>query len=331
MILLTGGLGYIGSHTAVKLLDKNLEIVIVDNLSNSNLNVVDKIKKITNKDFLFYKLDLLDFRELNRVLNEHNIEYVIHFAGLKSVNESVEKPLLYYENNIIGSINLLKAMKKNNVNNIIFSSSATVYDSENNVSPLSEDTALRPINPYGWTKLFIERIINDVTESDKDFKAIHLRYFNPVGAHQSGIIGENPKGIPNNLMPYIMKVASKKLDRLKIFGDDYNTKDGTGVRDYIHVEDLAYAHYKALKKIRDIDGIEIYNIGRGKGISVLEIVETFEKVNNTKVPYVITSRREGDVATCYADCEKAKSELGFTTEKTLEDMCRDSWNFEKSN
>ena len=329
-ILVTGGAGFIGSHTAVELLEAGEDIVIVDNFINSKPEVLEKIKKIANKDFKFYELDLLDRKSLETVFEENNIEVVIHFAGLKAVGESVEKPVEYYHNNITGTLILLDLMKKYNCKKIVFSSSATVYGSPKMV-PIREDFPLSTTNPYGSTKLMIEQILSDVCNSNKEFSAIILRYFNPIGAHKSGLIGEEPNGIPNNLMPYIAKVASGKLEKLNVFGNDYPTKDGTGVRDYIHVVDLAKGHVKALNKSRNSVGAIPYNLGTGKGYSVLEIVKTFEETNKIKVNYEIAPRRSGDIAECYADPSKAKKELDWIAEKTLEDMCRDAWNYASNN
>lgn len=330
-VLVTGGMGYIGSHTCVELLQRGDEIIIVDNLSNSKIEVLDKIKKITGKDVAFFKVDILDRDSLDKIFKENKIDAVIHFAGLKAVGESVTKPVEYYINNVSGTLVLLDVMRKNNVGKIVFSSSATVYGDPEKV-PITEDMALSTTNPYGTTKLMIEYILKDVCKSDVDFKTVILRYFNPIGAHISGLIGENPNGIPNNLMPYISKVASGKLPNLNIFGDDYNTPDGTGVRDYIHVVDLAKGHLKALDRLNKQDtGVFVYNLGTGNGVSVLEMVKTFEKVNGVKVNYKIVGRRQGDIAACYADPTKAFNELGWRAEKNLEEMLRDSWNFEKNN
>lgn len=326
-ILLTGGLGYIGSHTAVELLNAGYDVVIVDNLSNSKIEVVDRIKKITGKKVKFYKKDLLDFVGLNKIFKREKPQQVIHFAGLKAVGESVEIPLKYYENNLCSTINLLKAMEKNNVNNLIFSSSATVYGVPKTV-PITEDFPLSATNPYGRTKLFIEEIIKDYANVHKQFNAVILRYFNPVGAHKSGLIGEDPNGIPNNLMPYITKVAVGKFDHLNIFGNDYETKDGTGVRDYIHVVDLAIAHMLALKKNLENLGVTVYNVGTGHGYSVLDIVNAFEKENSVNIPYQIAKRRDGDVAECYANCDKAKSALGFVAKYGLKDMVVSAYNYQ---
>lgn len=327
-ILVTGGAGFIGSHTVVELLEENEDIIIVDNFINSKPDVLDKIKEITKKDFKFYEVDMLNEGKMEEIFKENNIEAVIHFAGLKAVGESVEKPIEYYHNNITGTLVLLKLMKKYNCKKIIFSSSATVYGTPKEV-PIKEDFPLSTTNPYGSTKLMIEQILRDVCVADKEFCAILLRYFNPIGAHKSGLLGENPNGIPNNLMPYINQVALGKLDHLNVFGNDYPTVDGTGVRDYIHVVDLAKGHVKALAKARKITGAEAYNLGTGRGYSVLEIVKAFEDSNNIKVKYEITARRPGDIAECYADPTKAKEELGWTANKTLDEMCKDSWNFTK--
>ena len=325
-ILVTGGAGFIGSHTVVELLDKNEDIIIVDNFVNSKPEALDKIRQITNKSFKFYEVDLLDEEKLEKVFQENEIEAVIHFAALKAVGESVEKPIEYYHNNITGTLILLKLMKKYNCKKIIFSSSATVYGTPKEV-PIKEDFPLSTTNPYGSTKLMIEQILQDVCIADKEFCAILLRYFNPIGAHKSGLIGEEPNGIPNNLMPYINQVALGKLDHLSVFGNDYPTIDGTGVRDYIHVVDLAKGHVKALEKARKINGAETYNLGTGKGYSVLEIVKAFENATGMKVKYEITQRRPGDIAECYADPSKAFKELGWKAEKELDEMCKDAWKF----
>ena len=329
-ILITGGAGYIGSHTAVEILKNGAELVLEDKFSNSSPEVLEKIKKITGKDFKFYELDLLDEEKLDSVFKENKIEAVIHFAGLKAVGESVEKPIEYYHNNITGTLILLKTMKKYNCKKIVFSSSATVYGNPQKL-PIAEDSPLSTTNPYGSTKLMIEQILQDVAVADKDFCIAILRYFNPIGAHESGLIGEVPNGIPNNIMPYIMKVAKGEYKELTIFGDDYPTKDGTGVRDYIHVVDLSKGHLKALDKIRKEAGVKIYNLGTGNGYSVLELVKNFEKVNNVKVNYKIGPRRPGDIPACYADPRKAEKELGWKAEKGIEEMLKDSWNFVNKN
>ena len=330
-ILVTGGAGYIGSHTAVELLERDEELVIVDNFVNSKPEVLERIKKITGKDFKFYEVNILDEENLEKVFKENNIESVIHFAGLKAVGESVEKPIEYYHNNITGTLVLLKLMKKYNCKKIVFSSSATVYG-DPEIVPITEDCKVGgTTNPYGTSKLFIERILQDTCVADKKISVALLRYFNPIGAHSSGLIGEDPNDIPNNLMPYLTGVASGKLEILNVFGNDYPTKDGTGVRDYIHVVDLAKGHLKALDKIREEAGVQVYNLGTGNGYSVLDLVKTFERVNNIEVKYRIAPRRAGDIAICYADPTKAKTDLGWVAEKGIEDMCRDAWNFIISN
>lgn len=329
-VLVTGGAGYIGSHTVVELLNENKEVIVVDNFSNSKPEMLDKIKKITNKDFKFYELDYSNKEKMDKVFAENKIDSVIHFAGYKAVGESVEKPIEYYTNNVSGTLNLLDVMRKHNVKTIIFSSSATVYG-DPEVVPLTEMCKIGgTTNPYGSSKLFIEQILKDVYKSDNTWDVCILRYFNPIGSHESGIIGEEPQGRPNNLMQYIVRVASGELEELSIFGNDYNTPDGTGVRDYIHVVDLAKGHIKALEKLeKEKSGIYIYNLGTGKGYSVLDMVHAFEKTTGQKIKYKITERRAGDIATCYADATKAKEELNWVAEKTLEDMCRDSWNYIK--
>ena len=330
-ILVTGGAGYIGSHTVVELLEAGEDIVIVDNFVNSKPEALDKIKKITGKDFKFYEVDILDEEKLEKVFKENNIESVIHFAGLKAVGESVVKPIEYYHNNITGTLVLLKLMKKYNCKRIVFSSSATVYGDPAQIPITEECPKGQCTNPYGWTKSMLEQVLTDIQKADPEWNVMLLRYFNPIGAHKSGTIGENPNGIPNNLMPYITQVAVGKLKELGVFGNDYDTPDGTGVRDYIHVVDLAKGHLKALAKIRQEAGVKIYNLGTGHGYSVLDLVNTFQKVNNVEVKYKIVGRRAGDIATCYADPSKAKKELGWVAEKGIEDMCRDSWNFIVSN
>ena len=330
-VLVTGGAGYIGSHTVVELLNEGKEVVIVDNFVNSKPSALEAIKKITNKDFKFYELDLRDKDGLDKVFKENkDITAVVHFAGLKAVGESVKKPIEYYNNNIYGTLVLLEVMKENNVKKIIFSSSATVYGDPKEV-PIKEDFPLSATNPYGQTKLMIEQILQDVYVSDNKWSIILLRYFNPIGAHESGLIGENPNGIPNNLMPYINQVALRKLDHLNIFGNDYPTKDGTGVRDYIHVVDLAIGHLKALNRAEKITGVEAYNLGTGKGYSVLDIVKNFEKATGQKIKYEMTPRRPGDIAECYADPKKAETYLEWKAEKDLEQMCKDAWNFTMNN
>ena len=331
-ILLPGGAGYIGSHTAVELLKKGKEIVIVDNFSNSSPKVLDAIRTITGKDFKFYEIDYMDREKLEKVFEENEIEAVINFAGYKAVGESVQKPIEYYTNNVSGALVLLDTMRKYGCKKFIFSSSATVYGDPERI-PITEDCKTGgTTNPYGTTKLFIEQILKDIYASDNTWNICILRYFNPVGSHESGLIGEEPQGIPNNLMPYVVRVASGQLKELSVFGNDYDTKDGTGVRDYIHVVDLAKGHVSALNKLdEEGKGLYIYNLGTGTGYSVLDMVKAFEESTGKKVPYKITPRRPGDIATCYADPKKAKEELGWEATKTLEDMCKDSWKYiEKS-
>jgi len=331
-ILVPGGAGYIGSHTVVELLNKGKDVVIIDNFSNSKPEVLDKVKKITGKDFKFYEMDYNDREKLEKVFEENDIEAVMNFAGYKAVAESVQKPIEYYMNNISGCLVVLDVMKKFNVKKFIFSSSATVYGEPERI-PLTEDCKTGgTTNPYGTTKLFIEQILKDLYASDNTWDICILRYFNPVGAHESGLIGEEPQGIPNNLMPYIVRVANGTLKELSVFGNDYPTHDGTGVRDYIHVVDLAKGHISALEKLeKEGSGLYIYNLGTGTGYSVLDMVKAFEKSTGKEVPFKIAPRRAGDIATCYADPKKAKDELGWSAEKTLDDMCKDSWNYiEKS-
>lgn len=325
-ILVTGGTGYIGSHTCVELLNNNYEVIIVDNLSNSKIEVVNKIEKISNKSVNFYEGDVSNFDMLDNIFSENKIDAVIHFAGFKAVGESVKEPLKYYRNNLDSTITLLEVMNKHNCKKLVFSSSATVYGNPSTL-PIKEDFPLSTTNPYGTTKLMIETILKDLYASDNSWNIAILRYFNPIGAHSSGLIGENPNGIPNNLMPYIVKVATKELEVLNVFGNDYDTKDGTGVRDYIHVTDLALGHIKAIDKVLKDSGLDCYNLGTGTGYSVLEIVEAFKRVNNIDIPYNIVERRPGDIAACYADPTKSEIELGFKATKTLEDMCRDSYNY----
>ena len=331
-VLVTGGAGYIGSHTVVELLNSGKEVVILDNFSNSKQNVLDKIKEITNKDFKFYEIDYLDRKSLEKIFEENEIESVINFAGYKAVGESVKKPLEYYENNVSGAIILLETMKKYNVKKFIFSSSATVYGEPERI-PITENCKTGgTTNPYGTTKLFIEQILQDLYKSDNSWDIAILRYFNPVGAHESGLIGEEPQGIPNNLMPYIVRVASGELEQLSVFGNDYETHDGTGVRDYIHVVDLAKGHIKALEKLeKEESGIYTYNLGTGVGYSVLDMVKAFEEATGKKVKYKIVERRPGDIAICYSNPEKAKKELGWEATKTSKDMCKDSWRYIQKN
>lgn len=329
-VLVTGGAGYIGSHTCVELLNAGYEIVVVDNLSNSKLEAVNRIKKITGKDFKFYEVDLLEKEKLNGVFDENKIEAVIHFAGLKAVGESVAIPLSYYHNNITGTLILCEVMKAHNVKKIVFSSSATVYGMPDRV-PISEDFPLSATNPYGRTKLMIEEILRDLYVSDNEWSIALLRYFNPIGAHESGTIGEDPNGIPNNLMPFITQVAVGKLQKLRVFGSDYDTVDGTGVRDYIHVVDLAIGHLRALDKVRESKGVDAYNLGTGRGYSVLEIVNAFIKASGVEIPYDLVDRRPGDIAICYANPDKAEKELKWTAKKDINDMCKDSWKWQSSN
>ncbi|MEG1647549.1 MAG: UDP-glucose 4-epimerase GalE [Bacilli bacterium] len=324
-ILVTGGAGYIGSHTCVELLNKGNDLIIIDNFFNSNSKVLENIKKITNKELKFYLGDVCNKELLKKIFLENKIDAVIHFAGYKAVGESVKKPLMYYNNNLLSTITLCEVMSEFNCKKLVFSSSATVYGDPNHL-PINEDFPLSTTNPYGTTKLMNENILKDVCTADKDFSVVILRYFNPIGAHKSGLIGENPNGIPNNLMPYIVKVANKELDVLSVFGNDYDTKDGTGVRDYIHVIDLAKGHIKALEKTID-KGIYYYNLGTGIGYSVLDIINTFEAVNAVKVNYKIVNRRAGDIAACYADPSKALKELGWKAELTINDMCKDAYNY----
>ncbi len=325
-ILVTGGLGYIGSHTVVELLAKDYEVVIVDNLSNSSVDVLDKIEEISSKRPKFYEVDLLDMKNLETVFQENDFNGVIHFAGLKAVGESVEIPLKYYENNVSATINLMKLMEAYKVENIIFSSSATVYGEPDTV-PMREDFDTYATNPYGQTKIMVEEILKDYAHANNDFTAIALRYFNPVGAHKSGLIGENPKGIPNNLLPFIAQVATGERDHLRVWGDDYDTVDGTGVRDYIHVVDLAIGHIKALEYSVKHKGIEFINLGAGKGYSVLEVKKAFEKASNKEIAHKIYERRAGDIATSYADASKALDLLDWKTEADIDEMCKDAWRF----
>lgn len=330
-ILVTGGAGYIGSHTVVELQNAGYDVVVVDNLSNSSEESLKRVEKITGKKVPFYKADILDADALNAIFEKEDIDSCIHFAGLKAVGESVQKPWEYYNNNITGTLVLVDVMRKHGVKNIIFSSSATIYG----------DPAFIPIteacpkgictNPYGWTKSMLEQVLSDIQKADPEWNVVILRYFNPIGAHISGTIGENPNGIPNNLMPYVTQVAVGKLKELGVFGNDYDTHDGTGVRDYIHVVDLAKGHVKALKKIEEKAGLNIYNLGTGNGYSVLDIVKNFEEASGVKIPYVIKPRRAGDIATCYADAAKAKEELGWVAERGIKEMCEDSWRWQSNN
>jgi UDP-glucose 4-epimerase len=329
-ILITGGAGFIGSHTCVELLNAGYEIIVLDNFTNSKPESLTRVKDITGKNFEIYNVDLLNQNELESVFSSNKIEAVIHFAGLKAVGESVSIPLHYYHNNISGTVILCDVMKKYGVKNLVFSSSATVYGMPERV-PITEDFPLHATNPYGRTKLMIEEILRDLYIADNSWSIALLRYFNPIGAHESGMIGEDPNGIPNNLMPYITQVAVGKLKDLQVFGNDYPTVDGTGVRDYIHVVDLANGHLKALEKVMSSNGVEAYNLGTGTGYSVLEMVSAFEKVSGVIIPYRIVDRRPGDVAVCYADPTKAIKELGWIAERGIEEMCRDSWRWQKMN
>ncbi len=329
-ILVTGGAGYIGSHTCVELLNAGYDVVVLDNLCNSSVKALDAVRKITGRDFPFYQVDMLDKDAMERVFSENKIDSIIHFAGLKAVGESTKIPVRYYHNNITGTLNLLMLMEKYDVNNIVFSSSATVYGMPKSV-PIYEDFPLSTTNPYGSTKLMIETILTDTAKANPKLSVSLLRYFNPIGAHKSGLMGEDPKGIPNNLLPYIAQVAVGKLKELSVFGGDYDTKDGTGVRDYIHVVDLALGHVKTLEHCTGKSGVHIYNLGTGNGYSVLEVTEAFKKASGRDIPYKIVDRRPGDIAECYANADKAKRELGWTAQRGIEEMCADSWNWQKNN
>ena len=330
-ILVTGGAGFIGSHTVVELLNADYDVVVLDNLCNSSEKSLKRVEEITGKKVTFYKADILDRDALENIFSKEKIDSVIHFAGLKAVGESVVKPWEYYENNISGTLTLVDVMRKHNCKNIIFSSSATVYGTPAFVPITEECPKGTCTNPYGWTKSMLEQILTDIQRADNEWNVILLRYFNPIGAHKSGKIGENPNGIPNNLMPYITQVAVGKLKELGVFGDDYDTHDGTGVRDYIHVVDLAVGHVKALKKIEEKAGLCVYNLGTGKGYSVLDIVKNFEEATGVKIPYVIKERRAGDIAECYSDAKKAEAELGWKAENDIKEMCADSWRWQSNN
>ncbi len=330
MVLVTGGAGFIGSHTCVELLEAGHEVVVVDNLVNSKEESLEAVKKITGKECKFYKVDINDEKGLDKVFSENDIDSVIHFAGLKAVGESCEKPLEYYQNNISGTLTLLKVMRKYGCESIVFSSSATVYGC-NNQPPLVEDMPTSATNPYGWTKVMQEQILSDISAADKNMRVALLRYFNPIGAHKSGLIGENPNGIPNNLMPYICKVAIGKLPCLNVFGDDYDTIDGTGVRDYIHVVDLAKGHLAAMKYLKEHTGVLTVNLGTGNGYSVLQVVEAYRKASGKEIPVKICPRRPGDVAENYADASKALKLLNWKAQYGIDDMCADSWNFASKN
>ena len=330
-ILVTGGAGFIGSHTCVELQQAGYDVVVYDNLSNSSEKSLERVEAITGKPVKFYKGDILDRDRLNEVFEKEQLDSCIHFAGLKAVGESVVKPWEYYENNIAGTLTLVDVMRKHNCKNIIFSSSATVYGDPAEI-PITENCPKgQCTNPYGWTKSMLEQILSDIQKADNEWNVVLLRYFNPIGAHPSGTMGENPNGIPNNLMPYITQVAVGKLPQLNVFGDDYDTHDGTGVRDYIHVVDLAIGHVKALKKLEPGSGLNIYNLGTGVGYSVLDIVKNFEEATGVKIPYVIKERRAGDIATCYSNADKAEKELGWKAENGIKEMCADSWRWQSQN
>lgn len=330
-ILVTGGAGYIGSHTCVELLDAGYDVVVFDNLYNSSPKAVDRIQKITGRSLKFYKADMLDKPAVERIFEENKIDAVIHFAGLKAVGESVHKPVEYYHTNIGGLLNLVDVMRKHGCKNIIFSSSATVYGDPAQIPITEECPKGTCTNPYGWTKWMQEQILTDIHTADPSWNVILLRYFNPIGAHKSGLIGEDPKGIPNNLLPYVAQVAIGKLPEVNVFGDDYDTPDGTGVRDYIHVVDLAKGHVKAVERLAKNDGVFICNLGTGKGYSVLDVIHAFEKACGHKLKYVIKPRRDGDIATCYSNCDKAERELGWKAQYDLDDMCADSWRWQTMN
>jgi UDP-glucose 4-epimerase len=329
-ILITGGTGFIGSHTTLELLNENFNVVIIDNLSNSKRTSLDRVEKLTGKKADFHEIDLLDREALQKLFSQYKFDGVIHFAGLKAVGESVEKPLLYYKNNISGTVNLCEVMSKSGVKNMVFSSSATVYG-DPEVNPIPETSPVTFVNPYGFTKLSIEYILKDLHASDPDWNIALLRYFNPVGAHASGQIGEDPNGIPNNLMPFVTQVAVGKREKLSVFGSDYPTHDGTGVRDYIHVVDLAIGHLKALEKLESDPGVVTYNLGTGTGSSVMDVIKAFEKANGVEIPCQLTERRPGDAAVCYADPSKAEKELNWKATRDLETMCRDAWNWQSKN
>lgn len=329
-ILLTGGAGFIGSHTCIELIESGYDVVIADDLSNSKPAVLERLKELTGREIPFYNIDVADNCKVDKMFAKENFDAVIHFAGFKAVGESVAKPLMYYRNNLDTTLTLLEVMAKYNVNNFVFSSSATVYGVPERV-PLVEGMKTGCTNPYGWTKLMIEQILTDAAVANKDLSVVLLRYFNPIGAHPSGRIGEDPTGIPNNLLPYITQVAIGKLPQLGVFGNDYPTHDGTGVRDYIHVVDLAKGHVKAIEYASKSKGTEIFNLGTGTGYSVLDIVKAFENANKIEIPYIIKERRNGDIAECYADPVKAKEKLGWQAEKTLEEMCKDSWRWQSNN
>lgn len=330
-ILVTGGAGYIGSHTCVELLEAGYGVVVVDNLCNSSEESLRRVEKITGKQVKFYEADIADKTKMRKIFEENDIFGVIHFAGLKAVGESVQKPLEYYQNNISGTLNMCEVMREQGVKNIIFSSSATVYGDPETV-PITEACPKgRCTNPYGWTKSMLEQMLTDIQKADNEWNVILLRYFNPIGAHKSGLMGEDPNGIPNNLMPYVMKVAIGELPHVNVFGDDYPTPDGTGVRDYIHVVDLAVGHVKAVQKIEENPGVKVYNLGTGNGYSVLDVIKNVSKAVGKEIPYVIAERRAGDIAECYADAALAKEELGWEAENGIKEMCEDSWNWQRNN
>lgn len=330
-ILVTGGAGYIGSHTCIELLNEGYEVVVMDNLYNSSEKALDRVQSITGKKLKFYKTDMLDREGVKAIFDNEHIDAVIHFAGLKAVGESVAKPVEYYYNNITGTLILCDVMREHGVKNIIFSSSATVYGDPAQIPITEECPKGSPTNPYGWTKSMLEQVLTDIQTSDPEWNVILLRYFNPIGAHKSGLIGEDPKGIPNNLLPYVAQVAIGKLPFVGVFGDDYDTRDGTGVRDYIHVVDLAKGHVKAIRKLADNSGVSIYNLGTGHGYSVFEIIRAFEKACGKELPYKVTPRRPGDIAACYADCGKAQKELGWSAQYDIDEMCADAWRWQTAN
>lgn len=330
-ILVTGGAGYIGSHTCVELLNAGYDVIVVDNLYNSSEKALDRVQQITGKTLKFYENDILDRDAMNKIFDENEIDAVIHFAGLKAVGESVAKPIEYYHNNMTGTLILCDVMRNHGCKNIIFSSSATVYGDPAMIPITEECPKGQPTNPYGWTKSMLEQVLTDIHTSDPEWNVVLLRYFNPIGAHKSGMIGEDPKGIPNNLLPYVAQVAIGKLECLGVFGDDYDTPDGTGVRDYIHVVDLAVGHVKAVEKLADKEGVSIYNLGTGNGYSVLQVVHAFEKACGHPLKYEIKDRRPGDIAMCYCAPEKAKKELGWEAQYGIEEMCADSWRWQSNN
>ena len=330
-ILVTGGAGYIGSHTCVELLNAGYDVVVMDNLYNASEKAIERVEQITGKKVTFYKTDMLDREGVKKIFDNEKIDAVIHFAGLKAVGESVHKPIEYYHNNMTGTLILCDEMRNHGVKNIIFSSSATVYGNPAQIPITEECPKGTPTNPYGWTKSMLEQVLTDIHTADPEWNVILLRYFNPIGAHKSGTMGEDPNGIPNNLMPYITQVAIGKREYLNVWGDDYDTPDGTGVRDYIHVVDLALGHIKAVEKVEGSEGLFIYNLGTGKGYSVLDVVKAFEKASGVKIPYKIGPRRDGDIATCYSDPSKAYKELGWKAERDIEEMCEDSWRWQKQN